>query len=136
MMRATTLKASTAGLSALVDYYAGLAADHLHRDGVSRGPIDYYLDPAEPAGRWWGQGRAALALAGEVQPEQLEALFRARHPGHGGRLGQASGPSQPEPSTDHVLAGGAHQIHVVHALALPVRPRSVNSHAVGATSSW
>ena len=91
MMRATTLKASTAGLSALVDYYAGLAADHLHRDGVSRGPIDYYLDPAEPAGRWWGQGRAALALAGEVQPEQLEALFRARHPGHGGRLGRGFG---------------------------------------------
>ena len=27
MMRATTLKASSAGLSALVDYYAGLAAD-------------------------------------------------------------------------------------------------------------
>jgi len=78
-MRAhTTLKASSAGLAALVDYYAALAADQLRRDGAGRGPIDYYLDPAEPAGRWWGQGRSALELAGDVQPEQLEALFRAR----------------------------------------------------------
>lgn len=90
-MRATTLKASSAGLSALVDYYAGLAADQLQRDGAGRGPIDYYLDPAEPAGRWWGQGRGALHLAGDVQPEQLEALFRARHPGHGAQLGRGFG---------------------------------------------
>ena len=91
MMRAITLKASPAGLAALVDYYAGLAADQLRRDGGGRGPIDYYLDPAEPAGRWWGQGRGALELAGDVQPEQLEALFRARHPGHGGHLGRGFG---------------------------------------------
>ncbi|MGH9225018.1 MAG: MobF family relaxase, partial [Acidimicrobiales bacterium] len=90
-MRATTLKASPAGLAALVDYYAGLAADPLHRDGGGRGPIDYFLDPAEPAGRWWGEGRGALGLAGEVQPEQLEALFRARHPGHGRNLGRGFG---------------------------------------------
>ncbi|MGH9154549.1 MAG: MobF family relaxase, partial [Acidimicrobiales bacterium] len=90
-MRATTLKASSAGLAALVDYYAGLAADQLHRVGAGRGPIDYYLDPAEPAGRWWGGGRNALVLAGEVQPEQLEALFRARHPGHGRQLGRGFG---------------------------------------------
>ncbi len=90
-MRATTLKASSAGLAALVDYYAGLAADQLRRDGVGRGPIDYYLDPAEPAGRWWGHGRGALELAGDAQPEQLEALFRGRHPGHGRQLGRGFG---------------------------------------------
>lgn len=81
MMRATTLKASTSGLDGLLSYYAGLAADHARRDGVSRGPIDYYLDPAEPPGRWWGHGCAILGLDGEVRAEQLEALLTARHPG-------------------------------------------------------
>jgi conjugative relaxase-like TrwC/TraI family protein len=90
-MRVTTLKSGKAGLAALVDYYAGLAADQLQRDGVSRGPVDYYLDPQEPPGRWWGEGCAAMELAGEVQPEQLAALLQARHPGHGGRLGRGFG---------------------------------------------
>ena len=53
-MRATTLKAGGAGVAGLVGYYAGLAEDHLRRDGLSRGPVDYYLDPNEPPGRWWG----------------------------------------------------------------------------------
>ncbi len=90
-MRVTTLKAGKAGLEALIDYYAGLAVDQLRRDGVGRGPIDYYLDPNEPPGRWWGQGCAAMQLAGEVQPEQLAALLQARHPGDGGRLGGGFG---------------------------------------------
>ncbi|HSH59627.1 MAG TPA: MobF family relaxase, partial [Acidimicrobiales bacterium] len=90
-MRVTTLKAGKAGLAALVDYYAGLAADQLRRDGASRGPVDYYLDPNEPPGRWWGEGCAAMELAGEVQPDQLAALLQARHPGHGGRLGRGFG---------------------------------------------
>ncbi len=91
MTRVTTLKADKAGLAALIDYYAGLAADQLRRDGVSRGPVDYYLDPNEPPGRWWGSGCAAMELAGEVQPEQLAALLQARHPGYGGRLGRGFG---------------------------------------------
>ncbi len=91
MMRVTTLKAGKAGLAALIDYYAGLAADQLHRDGVRRGPVDYYLDPNEPPGRWWGEGCAAMELAGEVQPDQLAALLQARHPGHAGRLGRGFG---------------------------------------------
>ncbi|MDP9426063.1 MAG: relaxase domain-containing protein, partial [Actinomycetota bacterium] len=90
-MRVTTLKAGKAGLTALVDYYAGLAADQLRRDGVSRGPVDYYLDPDEPPGRWWGRGCKAMELASEVRPEQLAALLEARHPGHGGRLGRGFG---------------------------------------------
>ncbi len=91
MMRVTTLKAGKAGLAALVDYYAGLAADQLRRDGVSRGPVDYYLDRNEPPGRWWGSGCAAMELAGEVRPEQLAALLGGRHSGHGGRLGRGFG---------------------------------------------
>ncbi len=90
-MRVTTLKVGKAGLAALIDYYAGLADDQLRRDGASRGPVDYYLDPNEPPGRWWGQGCSAMDLAGEVHPEQLAALLHARHPGHGGRLGRGFG---------------------------------------------
>ena len=92
MMRATTLKSGQTGVAMLVDYYAGLAADQMHRDGRSRGPIDYYLDPSEPPGRWWGQGLDAVELAGDVRPEQLAAMLQARHPGHGGRLGRGFGP--------------------------------------------
>jgi conjugative relaxase-like TrwC/TraI family protein len=91
VMRATTLKAGGTGVAALVDYYAGLAADQLQRDGASRGPIDYYLDPNEPAGRWWGRGRGAVGLAGDVQPEQLAAMLQSRHPGHGRSLGRGFG---------------------------------------------
>jgi len=89
-MRATTLKASPSDVGGLA-YYAGLATDQARRDGASRGPIDYYPDPAEPAGRWWGRGRAALDLGVEVEAEQLEALLTARCPGTGGRLGRGFG---------------------------------------------
>lgn len=98
-MRATTLKAGGTGVAALVDYYAGLAADQLHRDGSSRGPIDYYLDPNLPAGRWWGRGGGAVGLAGDVQPEQLAAMLQSRHPGHGRCLGRVSDPSRLGPMT-------------------------------------
>ncbi len=90
-MRATTLKASPADVGGLLAYYAGLATYHAGRDGPTRGPIDYYLDPAEPPGRWWGHGRAALGLGAEVQAEQLEALLTARHPATGARLGRCFG---------------------------------------------
>lgn len=90
-MRATTLKASPAALGGLLAYYAGLADDQACRDGVARGPIDYYLNPAEPPGRWWGQGCAALGLGSEVRAEQLEALLTARGPGTGARLGRGFG---------------------------------------------
>ncbi len=90
-MRATTLKASAADVGGLLAYYAGLADDHARRDGLCRGPIDYYLDPAEPPGRWWGHGRAALGLAAEVEAAQLEALLTARHPATGARLGRGFG---------------------------------------------
>ncbi len=67
-MRCTTLKAPTAEhLGRLVSYYAGLAEDHQRRDGRARGPVDYYLDPDEPPGRWWGAGCAAVGSAGEVE---------------------------------------------------------------------
>lgn len=91
VIRATTLKAANGGPGALIGYYAGLARDQLDRDGVARGPVDYYLDRDEPPGRWWGTGRIALGLHGEVRPEQLEALLVARHPATGRRLGRGFG---------------------------------------------
>ena len=90
-MRATTLKASGDKLAGLLDYYAGLAEDQQRRDGGRWGPVDYYLDPDEPPGRWWGAGCPAVGLAGDVAPEQLRALLLARHPGTGEPLGRRFG---------------------------------------------
>ncbi len=52
VMRVTTLKATAEKLPVLLAYYAGLAEDR-ERPGRGRGPVDYYLDPDEPPGRWW-----------------------------------------------------------------------------------
>jgi len=90
-MRATTLKAGGTGVAGLVGYYAGLAEDQLRRDGRSRGPIDYYLDPNEPPGRWWGGGSAAVELSIDVRPEHLEAMLHGRHPDNGQQLGRGFG---------------------------------------------
>ena len=91
-MRCTTLKASKAKLPNLLDYYAGLAEDR-DRPGLARGPVDYYLDPDEPPGRWWGAGRHALGLGGEVFGEQLRALLEATAPATGAKLGRGFGDS-------------------------------------------
>jgi conjugative relaxase-like TrwC/TraI family protein len=92
--RVVTIIAAGHQVDQVLGYYAGLAADQLDRTGgVSRGPVDYYLDPNEPPGRWWGTGCPALGLeVGEaVLPEQLRALLGARHPADGRRLGRGFG---------------------------------------------
>jgi conjugative relaxase-like TrwC/TraI family protein len=90
-MRVVTLKVAGDGVARLIGYYAGVARDQLHRDGTARGPVDYYLDPGEPPGGWWGSGRAAVGLDGEVLPEELQALLEGRHPATGDRLGRRFG---------------------------------------------
>ena len=54
VMRVTTLKASADQVGDLLAYYAGLAEDRDRQIGRGRGPVDYYLDPDEPPGRWLG----------------------------------------------------------------------------------
>jgi hypothetical protein len=71
MMRCKTLKVSSGGVGQLLDYYAGLVEDRTRADGRFRGPVDYYLHPDEPAGRWWGRGLDALGLSGEVTGADL-----------------------------------------------------------------
>ncbi|HRW39984.1 MAG TPA: MobF family relaxase, partial [Microthrixaceae bacterium] len=88
-MRVTTLKASADRLDGL-SYYAGLAEDR-GRPGLGRGPVDYYLDPDEPPGRWWGSGRGALGLDGVVAGEDLRVVLEGRHPGSGAGLGRRFG---------------------------------------------
>ena len=61
-MRVTTLKGAGQELAHLVDYYVGLAEDQQRRDGAHRGPVDYYLDPDEPPGRWWGRGLSLIHI--------------------------------------------------------------------------
>ena len=90
MLRVTTLKAGRAGIANVIDYYAGLAEDH-GRDGGGRGPVDYYLDPDEPPGRWWGDGRHAVGLGGEVVGDQLRRMLEGRHPDTGQPLGRGFG---------------------------------------------
>ncbi|HPG13501.1 MAG TPA: MobF family relaxase [Microthrixaceae bacterium] len=89
VMRVTTLKASADRLDGL-SYYAGLAEDR-GRPGLGRGPVDYYLDPDEPPGRWWGSGRGALGLDGVVAGEDLRVVLEGRHPGSGAGLGRRFG---------------------------------------------
>lgn len=83
----TTLKAAGERLAGLVEYYAGLA-ERTDLDTPSRGPVDYYLDPDEPPGRWWGAGAAAIGLRGEVDPGQLRRMLEARHPIKGSPVGR------------------------------------------------
>ncbi len=91
-MRCTTLKAPSAEhLDRLVGYYAGLAEDHQRRDGRARGPVDYYLDPNEPPGRWWGAGCAGVGLSGEDEADQLARMPVARHPLTDAKLGRGYG---------------------------------------------
>jgi conjugative relaxase-like TrwC/TraI family protein len=91
--RVVTIQAAGDQVGQVLDYYAGLAADQIDRGGPSRGPVDYYLDPNEPPGRWWGTGCPALGLTpgGPVLAAELRALLEARHPADGRRLGRGFG---------------------------------------------
>src|SRR5581483_6027789 len=91
MMRVTTLRARADGPEQMIAYYAGLAEDKVRTDGISRGPVDYYLDPNEPPGRWWGDGCAGLGVKGDVAADELRLLLEARHPGTGRPLGRGFG---------------------------------------------
>ena len=89
-MRVTTLRAPRrGGVAVLLAYYAGLAADRSGDGG--RGPVDYYLDPDEPPGRWWGQGRHQLGLDGAVQGDDLASLLDGRRPDRQVVLGRSFG---------------------------------------------
>jgi hypothetical protein len=91
-MRCKTLRApSGEHLDRIVGYYAGLAEDQQRRGGRARGPVDYYLDPDEPPGRWWGAGCVAVGLVGEVEGDQLRNMLVARHPLTGRKLGRGYG---------------------------------------------
>lgn len=90
VMRATTLKGNAGGTGALVAYYAGLA-DRPSAGGTARGPVDYYLDPDEPPGRWWGDGQAGLGVGGIVEGNELRAILEGRHPRTDTTLGRSFG---------------------------------------------
>ncbi len=90
-MRVTTLKATADSVAALLDYYAGLAEDRSRHRQPARGPVEYYLDPDEPPGRWWGAGRHAVGLGGAVKGEDLRALLEGADPRTGRPLGRRFG---------------------------------------------
>ena len=47
---------------------------------------DYYAEGEKVLGHWVGQGAAMLGLAGDVEPQQFEALRSNEHPLDGGPL--------------------------------------------------
>jgi conjugative relaxase-like TrwC/TraI family protein len=137
-MRAVTLKAAAGGAAQLVAYYQGLARDQLHGDGAARGPVDYYLDPDEPPGRWWGSGRREVGLEGDVRPEQLWALLEGRHPITGEVLGRRFGDSSAR-AFDATFSA-AKSVSVLWALADDPRVRAevtaAHDTAVEAALGW
>ncbi|MCD2193594.1 relaxase domain-containing protein [Actinomycetospora endophytica] len=55
----------------------GYSVDYLLRQ-VAAGRENYYtgaVADGEPPGRWWGAGTAALGLSGEVDPQDMRAVF-------------------------------------------------------------
>jgi conjugative relaxase-like TrwC/TraI family protein len=51
----------------------------------------YYLDGAEPPGRWWGQATDRLDLDGNVDPVAFLAVMAGHDPATGGDLGRRYG---------------------------------------------
>jgi len=137
VMRVTTLKAAGDKLPGLLAYYAGLAEDR-ERSGLGRGPVDYYLDPDEPPGRWWGRGRAGLNLDGAVTGEQLRAVLDGYHPSTGRPLGRRFGDSSAR-GFDATFSAPK-SVSILWALTpdLWVRAEVLAAHdaAVGAALRW
>jgi conjugative relaxase-like TrwC/TraI family protein len=62
-----------------------------------QGKGGYYINAAqhgEPPGRWFGRGAEALGLAGEVDREPYDKVYRQVHPRDGSKLGRAPGTYQ------------------------------------------
>ena len=85
-------------------------------DGGHVGGTRYYTEAAgEPPGRWAGHGAATLGLAGDVDPDQLQALYMDRVGPDGVRLNaRARGRFRPVKERED-LAVAAHL--AVHPLA-------------------
>ncbi|MCU1377932.1 MAG: conjugal transfer protein (TraA-like protein), partial [Acidimicrobiales bacterium] len=63
----------------------GAGAEGYYLDTVARGTEEYYLGGGEAAGRWRGAGCLALALDGEVGPDDLRAVLSGFDPRTGDR---------------------------------------------------
>ena len=62
-------------------YYLAQADDRLDAAGsLGGGAEDYYLDPSEARGEWYGTAAARLGLAGGVGADELRRLFGGEHP--------------------------------------------------------
>lgn len=123
MMRVTVLHAPGARVGAIAAYYGAAA---------------YYTDPDEPPGRWWGRGRAAVGLDGDVVQGQLELMLDARHPGTGDKVGRGYGDKSAR-GYDATFSAPK-SVSVLWALAddPTVRQEVLAAHdaAVGAALGW
>jgi conjugative relaxase-like TrwC/TraI family protein len=73
--------------------------------GIGQDSVSYYTHGGGRAGsgRWWGQGCAALGLAGEVDAGDLRRILQGRHPGDG-RFLPAQRPARRRAGWDLVFA--------------------------------
>ncbi|MGH7778895.1 MAG: MobF family relaxase [Candidatus Binataceae bacterium] len=96
---------------------------------------DYYSEKRRVVGQWFGEGAAALGLAGEIASEDFRAVLRSLRPATGEVIvGNANGRSErragwdttfnaPKSVSIQALVGGdselsqAHRAAVTHALA-------------------
>lgn len=120
-MRCMTLKASSDRPGGLLAYYAGRVEDRTRPTGPARGPVDYYLDPGEPAGRWCtldpGEQlaamitrafdhesalarRAQLRRAAGLEPPELDGEPARTMPSLPGPIEPPTNPARTDPNVD------------------------------------
>ncbi len=78
----------------------GHDAAEYYLESVAGGVEDYYLHAGEAPGQWLGVGKRALALHGEVRPEDLRHILDGAHPASGEQLGHAQGGRERLPGYD------------------------------------
>ena len=68
-----------------------LSGEGYYLAAVADGVDEYYRGVGEAPGRWTGDAAAGLGLEGEVEPEDLRAVWAGQHPETGEGLGRFRG---------------------------------------------
>ena len=82
VMRVTTLKASAGEARRAARLLRRAGRGPASGRGRAVGPVDYYLDPDEPPGRWWGAGRDGARPRRRGDRRRAAGAARGPSPGH------------------------------------------------------
>src|SRR5207244_2525937 len=102
---------------------------------VAQGREDYYLGKGEAPGRWYGGSAAALGLVGQVEPDDLRAVFAGEHPVTGERLAAR----RPKVAAFDLCFSPPKSVSVLFGLGDPDTARAVrdaHDRAVEAALGW